>query len=93
VERRVEAEHLLHVAGRIGDDGVRAVPAAAVSGELLDWPLDPLTPITRVDALPEGEPVTGADVALWNRAGAVLTAALTAGTQNRTADVSYRGMP
>ncbi|MBM3660982.1 MAG: acyl-CoA dehydrogenase [Actinobacteria bacterium] len=60
-------------------DTVRSVAASAVSGALLDWPLDPLTPITRVDTLPEGEPVAGADGAQWNRAGAVLTAAFQAG--------------
>jgi alkylation response protein AidB-like acyl-CoA dehydrogenase len=58
---------------------VRRVPASAVSGTLLDWPLDPLTPITRVDALPDGDVVVGADAELWSRAGAVLTAAFQAG--------------
>jgi len=63
----------------IDGDVVGCVAASAVSGELLDWPLDPLTPITRVDALPAGEVVAGADAQLWNRAGAVLTAAFQAG--------------
>ena len=63
----------------LGADGVRSVPATAVSGDLLDWPLDPLTPVTRVDALPEGDVVVGADAVLWPRAGAVLTAAFQAG--------------
>jgi len=60
-------------------DGVRSVAAVAVSGEPLEWPLDPLTPITRVEAIPEGDVVAGADVELWHRAGAVLTAAFQAG--------------
>ena len=58
---------------------VRAVAASAVTGELLDWPLDPLTPITRVDALPEGDVLAAADAAAWRRQGAVLTAAFEAG--------------
>lgn len=60
-------------------DAVRAVPAATVTGATLDWPLDPLTPITRVDGLPAGEVVVGADPRHWARAGAVLTAAFQAG--------------
>ena len=60
-------------------DAVRAVPAGEVSGELLDWPLDPLTPITRVASLPEGATVAGADLGQWRRAGAVLTAAFQVG--------------
>jgi alkylation response protein AidB-like acyl-CoA dehydrogenase len=60
-------------------DAVRAIPAGDVTGELLDWPLDPLTPITRVDALPEGAVVDGADALHWRRAGAVLTAAFQVG--------------
>jgi len=58
---------------------VRAIAASAVTGELLDWPLDPLTPITRVDALPEGDVLAAADAAAWRRQGAVLTAAFEAG--------------
>jgi alkylation response protein AidB-like acyl-CoA dehydrogenase len=58
---------------------VRQMPAAAVNGELLDWPLDPLTPITRVDPLPEGDVLAAADAAAWRRQGAVLTAAFEAG--------------
>jgi len=64
----------------LADDGVRAIPAASVTGEELDWPLDPLTPITRVAALPAGELVAGPEVvADWRRRGAVLTAAFLAG--------------
>jgi alkylation response protein AidB-like acyl-CoA dehydrogenase len=60
-------------------DAVRQIPASGVSGELLDWPLDPLTPITRVDALPAGDVVAGADAAAVRRQGAVLTAAFQTG--------------
>jgi len=64
----------------LADDGVRAIPAASVTGEELDWPLDPLTPITRVAALPTGGLVAGPEVvADWRRRGAVLTAAFLAG--------------
>ena len=44
-------------------DGVVAVDAAAVSGEPSPWPLDPLTLVSRVAALPEGERVGGPDLA------------------------------
>ena len=63
----------------LDDDAVRSVPAAAVSGDALDWPLDPLTPVTRVDALAEGDVLDGVDVAAWRRGGAVLTAAFQVG--------------
>jgi alkylation response protein AidB-like acyl-CoA dehydrogenase len=60
-------------------DALRSIPAGSVTGELLDWPLDPLTPVTRVAVLPEGDVVAGADAVQWQRAGAVLTAAFQAG--------------
>ncbi len=60
-------------------DAVRVVPAPAVVGEPLDWPLDPLTPVTRVTDLPTGEVLAGADAGHWRRAGAVCTAAFQVG--------------
>lgn len=57
-------------------DGVRRVDPATLSGVELDWPLDPLSPVHRVDDLGDGESVGDADVAdSWRRSGAVLTAA------------------
>jgi len=46
------------------------------------WPLDPLTPVTRVDELPTGHEVA-VDVGELRRAGAVLTAALQLGLADR----------
>ena len=64
----------------LGDAGASRVDPSAVTGELLDWPLDPLTPIRRVESLPAGEPIADAAVvAAWRRQGAVLTAAFQAG--------------
>jgi alkylation response protein AidB-like acyl-CoA dehydrogenase len=60
-------------------DAVRVVAASGVTGDELDWPLDPLTPVTRVADLPQGDVVDGADPEHWLRAGAVLTAAFQAG--------------
>jgi len=59
------------------DDAVRRLPE--VKGDDLDWPLDPLTPVTRVPSLPPGDLVDGADAGEWRRGGAVLTAAYQAG--------------
>ena len=60
-------------------DAVRVVPTDAIVGTAVDWPLDPLTPVTRVADLPTGEVLAGADVTRWRRAGAVLTAAFQVG--------------
>ncbi|MCJ7439446.1 MAG: acyl-CoA/acyl-ACP dehydrogenase [Acidimicrobiia bacterium] len=46
----------------------------------LGWPLDPLTPVHRVEALPEAEPIGDAAIAeQWTTGGAVLTAAYQVG--------------
>lgn len=57
------------------------IPADALSSAVeLDWPLDPLTPIHQIDALPEGEVVGTAEAAaVWRVGGAVLTAAYQVG--------------
>jgi alkylation response protein AidB-like acyl-CoA dehydrogenase len=53
-------------------------PVSAEDGVRVEAPLDPLTPMWRVDALAAGEPVPGDDGSLW-RDGALLTAALQVG--------------
>ena len=65
----------------VGDDGVQSVPAGKVAGALpVARPLDPLTPVHRVEQLPAGEPVGDADlVARWWLEGAVVTAAFLVG--------------
>jgi alkylation response protein AidB-like acyl-CoA dehydrogenase len=61
--------------------GVHSIPRAAVTAAVeLDWPLDPLTPAHRVEALPEGERVGDAALAAqWATGGAMLTAAYQVG--------------
>jgi alkylation response protein AidB-like acyl-CoA dehydrogenase len=61
--------------------GVSRVELASLAaGEPLDWPLDPLTPVHRIAALPAGELLADAATAQrWQQAGAVLTAAYAAG--------------
>ncbi len=72
----------------LGDDGAVAIGAEAVADAApLDWPLDPLTPVHRVDALPPGTPVADAARAHeWRRAGAVLVAAYQAGMAQACAE-------
>jgi alkylation response protein AidB-like acyl-CoA dehydrogenase len=62
-------------------EGITAIPAAELAGAAaLDWPLDPLTPIHQVDALPAGTRVGSAEnVAVARVGGAVLTAAYQVG--------------
>lgn len=73
------------------DDGGAACvdPSALAGAEPLDWPLDFLTPVARVAALPEGERVAdAATVAEWRRQGAVLTAAFQAGMAERCVEMA-----
>jgi len=52
-------------------------------------PLDPLTPVHRVEQLPAGEPVGDADlVARWRLEGAVVTAAFLVGAAEACTDLS-----
>ena len=63
-------------------------PSATVAARpRVDAPLDPLTPLWRVDALPAGEPVPGDDGSLW-RDGALLTAALQVGHAAEALDLA-----
>jgi alkylation response protein AidB-like acyl-CoA dehydrogenase len=69
--------------------GVWAIDASAITGELSPWPLDPLTPVTRVAALPAGEQIADADTArAWNRHGAALTAAFALGLAQRGTELA-----
>jgi alkylation response protein AidB-like acyl-CoA dehydrogenase len=62
-------------------DGITSIPASALAGAApLEWPLDPITPVHRVDALPDGTDVGDAALAAaWRLGGAVLTAAYQVG--------------
>ncbi|MEX0666346.1 MAG: acyl-CoA dehydrogenase family protein [Acidimicrobiia bacterium] len=85
-------EHLVtaDVIAVLDDDGVSLVPTDAIrEAAALDWPLDPLTPVHRVEALPAGERVAGADVAaMWRRGGGVLTAAFQIGMAQACTDAA-----
>jgi alkylation response protein AidB-like acyl-CoA dehydrogenase len=65
----------------LGDAGLTVVaPEALGPVTVLDWPLDPLTPVGRADALPDGTRVGDADLArTWRAGGALLTAAYQVG--------------
>jgi alkylation response protein AidB-like acyl-CoA dehydrogenase len=62
-------------------DGItRIAPDALDDAETIAWPLDPLTPVHRVDVLPDGDVVGGpAEAAAWRTGGALLTAAYSVG--------------
>jgi alkylation response protein AidB-like acyl-CoA dehydrogenase len=62
------------------DQGLWSVPATALAGADAHQPLDPLTPIRRVDDLPQGEQFGDAEAAArWRLRGALLTSALQLG--------------
>jgi len=55
---------------------VRVATADIDGAELVDWPLDPLTPVHRVEVLPDGEEIGGAqEAAAWQVGGSLLVAA------------------
>jgi alkylation response protein AidB-like acyl-CoA dehydrogenase len=62
-------------------------PVTAEGATRVDAPLDPLTPLWRVDALPAGQPVPSDDGSLW-RDGALLTAALQVGHAAEALDLA-----
>jgi alkylation response protein AidB-like acyl-CoA dehydrogenase len=63
----------------VADDGVTLVDPP-IGGRAVDRPLDPLTPVHVVDALPAGRPVGGPDVAaLFRNASTLISAALQVG--------------
>ena len=65
----------------IDPDGVSTIPRTALEVAVaLDWPLDPLTPVHRVEVLPDAERIGDAAIAgQWATGGAVLTAAYQVG--------------
>jgi alkylation response protein AidB-like acyl-CoA dehydrogenase len=67
---------------------VRLVAPITTEGATrVEAPLDPLTPMWRVDALPTGEPIPG-DVGSLERDGALLTAALQVGHAAEALDLA-----
>jgi alkylation response protein AidB-like acyl-CoA dehydrogenase len=90
--RPAMVEHL-EAAGSVlvlGDDGVARLDADELgAGKPLDWPLDPLTPMHRIDELPAGARL--GDQALadeWRTAGAVLTSAFQVGMAERCVEAA-----
>ena len=74
----------------VDDDSVRAVAAGAIAGAVpVGRPLDPLTPVHRVEQLPADEAVgDGALVERWRREGAVVTGAFLVGVAQACTDLS-----
>lgn len=65
----------------LDDDGIMCIDAGVCADAVaLDWPLDPLTPVHRLDALPEGTRIgDSALAAQWRTAGSMLVAAYEVG--------------
>jgi len=73
----------------LSDEGVVSVDPASLDATRLHRPMDPLTPVWAVPALPDGVPVAGPDlVAWWRRDGTVLTAALQVGAAAWVTDLA-----
>jgi alkylation response protein AidB-like acyl-CoA dehydrogenase len=66
-------------------DGDRTRIASPPMGTRVENPLDPLTPVHRIDGVPDGEPI---DIARARLEGTVLTAALLAGNASRTTELA-----
>jgi alkylation response protein AidB-like acyl-CoA dehydrogenase len=66
---------------------VRHIDPAALAANESSWPLDPLTPVAQISALPAGTAID-ADVPALRRRGAVLTAALQLGLADRCTELA-----
>ena len=87
VEHLGSLDALLVVAGE-GDGAAQLLAPAPTAGAVrVDAPLDPLTPLWRLDALPPGAPVADDDGSLF-RDGALLTAALQVGHAAEALDLA-----
>jgi alkylation response protein AidB-like acyl-CoA dehydrogenase len=67
--------------------GWEAIDPRAVEAERSPWPLDPCTPVARVDALPEGSPID-VDLSLRDLRGTALTAAFQLGLADRLTEMA-----
>jgi alkylation response protein AidB-like acyl-CoA dehydrogenase len=75
----------------VDDSGLWWVPAAELGGVDAPQPLDPLTPIRRVDALAQGTQVGDASAAAaWRLRGSLLTAALQLGLSIGATNLAVR---
>ena len=68
-------------------EGVRRIEAPAIQGSAVEPPLDPLTPVYRVENLPDGERIAGPQSAIeLGRRGALLSAAMMLGIAEATCE-------
>jgi alkylation response protein AidB-like acyl-CoA dehydrogenase len=73
----------------LGRGGATRAPASALAGRDFATPLDPLTPVRHVAALPQGAVLgDAAFAARWRRDGALLTAALQLGIADTTLELA-----
>jgi len=87
----VIVEHLadLDVLLVLSPEGIERLDPGSLDAQRLPRPMDPLTPVWSVPALPDGAPVAGPEVASWwRRDGAVLTAALQVGMAQWSCDLA-----
>jgi len=90
-EREATVAHLdaLDVLVAIDDAGLWAIEPRTLDAQAVIDPLDPLTPVHRVHALPRGAPLAGAEEAVrWRRTGAALVAAQMLGFAVATTDLA-----
>jgi alkylation response protein AidB-like acyl-CoA dehydrogenase len=73
----------------LSDQGVATVDPSTLDATAVHRPMDPLTPLWIVSALPDGTELGGSDLsARWRRDGAVLTAALQVGLAGWSTDLA-----
>ncbi len=73
----------------MSERGVASVDPGSLDATRLRRPMDPLTPLWSVPALPAGTPMAGPEItAWWRRDGAVLTAALQIGAAAWTTELA-----
>ena len=90
-DREVAVAHLdaLDILVAIDDAGLWAIEPSTLDAQAIADPLDPLTPVHRVDALPHGAQLAGAEeAARWRRTGAALVAAQMLGFAVATTDLA-----
>lgn len=71
----------------VGEQRLSHVDPHGLQASVATWPLDPLTPVSRVEELPIGAEVVG-DVRELRRTGATLTAALQLGLADRCTELA-----
>ena len=67
--------------------GMEAVDPRVIVAERSPWPLDPCTPVARVEQLPAGVPAE-VDHGIWELAGTALTAAFQLGLADRLTELA-----